>query len=61
MVQRNAARFVTNNYSQRSSVTDMLFVFQWETLESGRIRFQLKLLHEIFTCQIALNLSDYFQ
>ena len=61
MAQRNAARFVTNNHSQRSSVTDMLAHLNWETLESRRTRFQLKLLHKMFTCQVALTLFDYFQ
>ena len=54
-------RFVTNNYSKRSSVTDMLGCLKWEILESRRTRLQLNLLHKIFTCQAALKLSDYFQ
>ena len=61
MVQRNAARFVANNYSRRASVTDMLRCLNWETLKSRRTRLQPKLLHKIFTDQAALELSDYFQ
>ena len=60
MAQRNAPCFVTNNYSQRYSVTGMLGCLNWETLESHRLRLQLKLLHKIFTCQGALKLSDNF-
>ena len=61
MVQRNAARFVAGNYNRRSSVTDMLGCLNWETLESRRTCLQLKLLHKMFTCQVALKLSDFFQ
>ena len=61
MVQGNAAGFATNSYSQRSSVTDMLGHLKWETLESRRTRRQLKLLHKMFTCQVALKPFDYFQ
>ena len=61
MVQRNAARFVTNNYSQSSSVTDMLGHLNWETVESRRTQLKLKLLHKMFACQVTLKLFDYFQ
>ena len=61
MVQGNAAGFATNSYSQRSIVTDMLGHLKWETLESRRTRRQLKLLHKMFTCQVALKPFDYFQ
>ena len=61
MIQRNAARFAKTNYSQRSSVTDMLGYLNWETQESRRARLQLKLLHKMVTCQVALKLFDYFQ
>ena len=61
MVKRNTVCFVTNNYNQRSNVTDMLGSLKWETLEYHRTCLQLKLLHKIFACQVALKLSDYFQ
>ena len=61
IVQRNAARFDTNNHSQRSSVTDNLAHLNWETLESRRTRLQLKLLHKMFTFQVALKLFDSVQ
>ena len=61
MVQRTAARFIAGNYNRRSSITDMLGCLNWETLESRRTCLQLKLLHKMFTCKVALKLSDYFQ
>ena len=49
------------HYSRRPGVTDMLGCLNWETLKSRRTRLQLKSFHKIFTCQVALKLSDYFQ
>ena len=61
MVHRNAVHFVAENYNRRSSVTDMLGCLNWETLESCRTCLQLQVLHKTVTCQVALELSDYFQ
>ena len=61
MVQRNAVRFVTNNYIRRSSVADKLQCLNWETMESTRTRLQLKFLRKMVINQVALKLSDYFQ
>ena len=61
MIQRNAACFVASKYNRRSSVKAMLGCLNWESLESRRTCLPLKLLHKIFTCQVALKLSDYFQ
>ena len=36
MVQRKAARFVFNDYSRHSSVTDMLNQLNWQSLEKQR-------------------------
>ena len=36
MVQQQAARFVTNNYSRSASITEMLRQLQWDTLEARR-------------------------
>ena len=36
MTQRRAARFVTNNYHQRASVTKMLQLLNWESFEARR-------------------------
>ena len=47
MVQRRAARYVTNRYHNTSSVTSMLDHLQWETLESRRSKAQLTMLYKI--------------
>ncbi|KAH3879321.1 hypothetical protein DPMN_003223 [Dreissena polymorpha] len=44
MVQRRAARYVTNRYHNTSSVTSMLDHLQWETLESRRTKAQLSMI-----------------
>ena len=47
MVQRRAARYVTNRYHNTSSVTSMLDNFSWESLESRRTKAQLTMLYKI--------------
>lgn len=47
MVQRRAARYVTNDYSSTSSVTSMLENLQWETLETRRAKAQVTMLYKI--------------
>ena len=47
MVQRRAARYVTNRYHNTSSVTSMLEHLEWESLESRRVKCQLTLLFKI--------------
>ena len=51
MVQRRAARYVTNRYHNTSSVTSMLDHLEWETLESRRTKNQLimffKIVHDL--------------
>jgi len=47
MVQRRAARFTTNRYRNTSSVTDMLNLLQWESLEDRRTKLQLVILYKI--------------
>ncbi|KAI8497214.1 hypothetical protein Bbelb_251630 [Branchiostoma belcheri] len=47
MVQRRAARYVTNNFLRTSSVTDMLAKLGWQTLESRRRNARLATLYKI--------------
>ena len=47
MVQRRAARYVTNRYHNTSSVTSMLDHLVWETLESRRTKNQLIMFFKI--------------
>ena len=61
MVQRHAARFVTNDYWQASRVTTMLKELNWDTLESSRTLFQLKYVRKMFSSQVALHPFDYFE
>ena len=46
-VQRAAARYVLNDYSTTSSVTKMLDVLHWQTLEHRRIQNSLIMLFKI--------------
>ena len=51
MIQRRAARYVTNQYHNTSSVTSMLDHLEWETLESRRTKNQrimfFKIVHDL--------------
>jgi len=45
-VQRRAARFVNNDYSNSSSVTTMIQGLEWPTLEKGRWVIKATMLYE---------------
>ena len=47
MVQRKAARFVFNDYSRHSSITDMLNQLNWQTFEKWRDDLTLLMLYNI--------------
>lgn len=55
MVQRRAARYVTNRYRNRSSVGDMLDSLQWETLEHRRQTARLCMLFKIDRQLVAID------
>ena len=59
MVQRRAARFTLNRYHNTSSVTSMLDELSWETLKSGRIKFQLTNMYNIQHNLIDVEESKY--
>ena len=61
MVQKKAARFVTNDYQQTFSVNAMLKELNWGTLESRRTLLQLKYVHKMFSSQVVLNPLDYLK
>ena len=48
LVQRRAARFVNNNFSRFSSVSQMLINLNWPTLEERRTKAKLIMLYKIF-------------
>ena len=47
MVQRRAARYVTNRYHNKSLVNDMLKNLKWQTLEERRTNARLTMLYKI--------------
>ena len=59
MVQRRAARYVTNRYHNTSSVTSMLDHLQWETLESRRTKAQLTMIYKISNNLIDIPAAKY--
>ena len=61
MIQRRSARFVRNNYHNRSSVTDMIAKLNWRSLEDRRKETRLTMLYKIYNEQIYFtNSSSYF-
>ena len=59
-VQRRAARWVSNDYSTYSSVTDMLSNLGWRSLENRRIDAQLTMFYKIVYSPVAIPLPSYF-
>ena len=59
MVQRRAARYVTNRHHNTSSVTEMLDELGWETLECRRQKLQLTLFYKIVNNLVDIPASDY--
>ena len=59
MVQRRAARYVTNRYHNTSSVTAMLDDLGWETLQSRRTKASLKLFFKIEHKLVDIDMSDF--
>jgi hypothetical protein len=62
-VQRQAARFVTGDYSSRDpgSVTRMLQQLQWDTLEERRARSRSIMLYRILNNLVEVPLHQYIQ
>ena len=52
MIQRRAARFVSNRYHNTSSVNDMLKQLQWPTLQERRQHARLTMLYKIVNTQV---------
>jgi len=59
MVQRRAARYVTNRYHNTSSVTSMLEHLQWETLESRRTKAKLLVVYNISNDLMDIPVTKY--
>ena len=59
MVQRRAARYVTNRYRNTSSVTSMLEHLEWETLETRRAKYQLTMMFKIIHGLVDIPADDH--
>ena len=57
--QRRAVRFVCNNYSPYSSVTQMLSDLVWQQLKDRRKHIRLALFYEIVHYLIAVPHEDF--
>ena len=59
MIQRRAARYVTNRYHNTSSVTEMLDDLGWETLKTRRVKAQLTMFYKIDNNLVDININDF--
>ena len=59
MVQKRAARYVTNRYRNTSSVTSMLEHLEWETLETRRAKYQLSMMFKIIRGLVDIPADDH--
>ena len=59
MVQRRAARWVTNRHHNTSSVSDMLHTLGWRTLEHRRATSRLCMLFQIYHGFIGIPHDPY--
>ena len=58
-VQRRAARFVHNNYWLLASVTQMISILDWETLETRRQKAHLSMLYKAINGLTAIPMDHY--
>ena len=61
MVQRRAARYVTNNYRNTSSVTEMLQRLEWPTLEDRRKNCRLSMMFKIKNNEVDIDARHKLQ
>ena len=61
MVQRRAARWAMNNFSPTTSITNMLDLLWWETLEYRSSCARLSLFHNIVYGNVAVPLPEYIE
>ena len=60
-VQRRAARWVLNDYSSYSSVTDMLSNLGWRSLENTPTNTRLAMFYKTVYSLVAIPLPSYFE
>ena len=58
MVQRRAARFVTNKYKRTQSVTELLDSLGWRTLQDRREEQRITLMFKIYTGAVAVPVES---
>ena len=58
--QRRAARFVSQQYDPRASVTDILNDLKWPPLKDRRRDLRLALMFKIVQGKVAIRADDYF-
>ena len=59
MVQRRAARFVTNDYGRKSSVTEMIADLGWDTLQKRRDLARLSMKYQIVHNLVDIPVEPY--
>ena len=59
--QRRAARFVMSNWERTASVTEMLKMLDWQSLEERRSRARLLMLHKIVNNTVDITPSLYLR
>ena len=60
-IHRRAARFVCNNYSKYDSVTDMLTLLNWSSLEQRRNQAKCIMFYKILNNMVSVNFNQYLQ
>ena len=58
-IQRRAARWTLNRYHNTSSVSDMLVILGWPSLELRRTDARVCLMYKLVHCLVAVNVGPY--
>ena len=61
MIQRRAARWVSNDYSPYSSVTEMMSNLGWRSLECRRYDVRLAMFYKVVYGLVAIPIPSYFE
>ena len=60
-IQHRAACFVCNNYSRYDSVTDMLTLLNWTSLEQRRNQAKCIMFYKILNNMVSVDFNQYLQ
>ena len=61
LVQRCGARFVTNNYDWKQSVSEMISTLGWESLENRRTNASLFMLYKLMNNEVAMDINEHLE